>query len=51
MDDTTFPEHRPRNVRSGHRELSSDQIFIGLMKSLLSIHMKKRAIESFDGNS
>jgi hypothetical protein len=50
MDDTTFPGYRPPNVHSGQRKLSSDQIFLGLMKSPRSIRMKKRAIESFNGN-
>jgi hypothetical protein len=49
MDDTTFLGHCPPNVYSARRKLSSDQIFLGLMKTHRSIHRKKRAIESFDG--
>jgi hypothetical protein len=50
MDDTTFPMHYPLNVHLGQKKFSSDQIFVRLMKSPRSIYMKKRAIESFDGN-
>jgi hypothetical protein len=50
MDDRIFPGHHPPNVHSGQRKLFSDQIFLELMKSPRSIHMKKRAIEGFDGN-
>jgi hypothetical protein len=50
MDNMTFPRHRPPSVHSRQRKLSSNQIFLRLMKSLRSISMKKRATESFEGN-